>query len=139
MEKKLYRSRSDRMLFGVCGGIAEYLNTDPTLIRIITVVSALISEGMLLLYIILAIIIPENPAQKKINVKTGKSSTNYVLGLALICFGVLMLLKQYSLIDWRVTWPALLILIGPFLLWQEKGFQGQQEGVLGPAQPDMSW
>lgn len=57
--KKLYRS-SNRILSGVCGGIAEYLSVDPTLIRAIYVVLSLFTVGFpgLLLYIILMILMP---------------------------------------------------------------------------------
>jgi phage shock protein C len=61
--KKLYRSRSDRRLAGVCGGLAAYLNIDPTLIRLLFVLGLLLVGGTLLAYIILMIVIPEEPAQ----------------------------------------------------------------------------
>lgn len=59
--KKLYRS-SDRILAGVCGGIAEYFDLDPTLIRVLYVFLSLFSVGFpgLLLYIILMILIPNH-------------------------------------------------------------------------------
>ena len=59
--RKLYRSRNERMLAGVCGGIGEYFNVDPTLIRVLFVVLGLIGAGGLLLYIILAIVVPLEP------------------------------------------------------------------------------
>jgi phage shock protein C len=57
--KKLYRS-SNRVLGGVCGGIAEYFSVDPTLIRVLYAVLSLFSAGFpgLLLYIILMILVP---------------------------------------------------------------------------------
>ena len=57
--KKLYRS-SNRVLGGVCGGIAEYFSVDPTLIRVLYAVLSLFSAGFpgLLLYIILIILVP---------------------------------------------------------------------------------
>ena len=59
--KKLYRSRSDRRLAGVCGGLATYFNIDATLIRLLFVLGLLFVGGTLLAYIILMIIIPEEP------------------------------------------------------------------------------
>jgi len=56
--KKLYRSRIDRKLCGVCGGIGEYFNIDPTLIRVLFVIFGLTGSGVLA-YIIAALIIPE--------------------------------------------------------------------------------
>ena len=59
-EKRLYRSRESRMLCGVCGGIAEYFNIDPTLIRLLFVLFGLSGSGILA-YIIAAIIMPDSP------------------------------------------------------------------------------
>jgi len=56
-EKRLYRSTQERMLCGVCGGIAEYFNVDPTLVRLGTVVLACSGTGFFA-YIVAAIIIP---------------------------------------------------------------------------------
>lgn len=59
--KKLYRSRSDRRLAGVCGGLAAYFNIDATLIRLLFILGLLFVGGTLLAYIILMIVIPEEP------------------------------------------------------------------------------
>lgn len=63
--KRLYRSRDNRMLAGVCGGIGEYLNTDPTVIRIIFVILAILGVGFggLVLYLALWLIVPEEPLE----------------------------------------------------------------------------
>ena len=61
MSKRLYRSRTNSMLAGVCGGIAEYFDLDPTLIRLAYIVVSVLSAAFpgLLVYIILWIVIPE--------------------------------------------------------------------------------
>lgn len=59
--KKLYRSNSDVMLAGVCAGIGEYFDIDPTIIRLLVVAFALAGGGGLIFYIIAAIIIPKRP------------------------------------------------------------------------------
>lgn len=58
--KKLYRSEENKMLAGVCGGIAEYFGVDPTLIRLAWVVFSLLGGSGLLAYILAAIIIPRD-------------------------------------------------------------------------------
>jgi phage shock protein PspC (stress-responsive transcriptional regulator) len=58
---KLYRSRDNKVLFGVCGGIGKYFNTDPTIIRILWVLFTLIWGVGLLAYLIAILIIPEEP------------------------------------------------------------------------------
>ena len=57
--KKLYKSPANRMLCGVCGGIAEYFNIDPTLVRLVWVIITLMGGAGILAYIIAAIIIPD--------------------------------------------------------------------------------
>ncbi len=61
--KRLYRSVDERMLAGVCGGIADYFNMDPTLVRVLFVLMSLVTSGPpgIVIYIILAIIVPEEP------------------------------------------------------------------------------
>ncbi len=58
MAKKLYRSDTNRKIWGVCGGLGEYFDIDPVLVRIIFVVLALSGGSGLLLYILLAILVP---------------------------------------------------------------------------------
>ena len=58
MEKRLYRSRSDRMIWGVCGGLAKYFDMDPTIIRAIAVLSIFLGSVGIWAYIILAIVVP---------------------------------------------------------------------------------
>lgn len=60
MNKRLYKS-NDKMLCGVCGGIAEYFNIDPTLVRLGLVVFSLAGGSGVLAYIIAAVIIPDGP------------------------------------------------------------------------------
>ena len=57
--KKLYRSNTNKMLAGVCGGIGEYFNVDPTLVRLGFVALSFLAGGGLLVYILAAIIIPK--------------------------------------------------------------------------------
>ena len=58
--RKLYRSTSERQLGGVCGGLAHYTNTDPTLVRVLFIVVAVMGPG-LLLYPLLWAMVPEQP------------------------------------------------------------------------------
>ncbi len=62
-QKRLYRSTQDRMFAGVCGGIAEYLEVDPTLVRLVFVALTLMGGPGLVMYIILMLVVPEQPRQ----------------------------------------------------------------------------
>ena len=61
MEKKLYKSQSDKKICGVCGGVAEYFRIDSTLVRLLVVLFTLFGGSGVLLYIIAAIIMPSQP------------------------------------------------------------------------------
>lgn len=59
--KKLYRSNTDKKLAGVCGGLGEYFQIDPVIIRLIFVLIAFGGGAGLLIYLIMALVIPNNP------------------------------------------------------------------------------
>ena len=61
MRDRLYRSRDERILFGVAGGVAEWLDVDPALVRIVFALLVLTAGVGFLLYIIMAIVVPEEP------------------------------------------------------------------------------
>lgn len=61
MEKKMYKSNQNKMIDGVCGGIAEYFGIDPTVVRLIWALFSLMGGSGILAYIIAAIIIPRSP------------------------------------------------------------------------------
>jgi phage shock protein PspC (stress-responsive transcriptional regulator) len=119
MEKHLYRSRQNRILGGVCGGIAEYFGLDPTLVRIITVLLMLLPGIGVLTYVILWIVIPPRPIGEEIEESTKPlSSTNrYLPGIILIAFGLLLLFREYVFhFTWSDFWPLVLIVLGVALI-----------------------
>lgn len=61
MEKKLYKSRTNKKLCGVCGGLAEYLNIDATIVRLILAFAILFAGTGILAYIVAALVIPDQP------------------------------------------------------------------------------
>ena len=61
MDKRLYRSRSDRKIAGICGGIAEHFGWDPTLVRLGWVLLTLMGGSGVLIYLILWLVMPESP------------------------------------------------------------------------------
>lgn len=62
MERKLYRSKDDRMIWGICGGLGKHFDVDPVIFRIIAVLTIFISGLGLWLYLILRFVIPLEPA-----------------------------------------------------------------------------
>lgn len=61
MTKKLYKSNKNKMLCGVCGGVGEFFDIDPTLVRLGWVVFCALGGSGIIAYIIAAIIVPQNP------------------------------------------------------------------------------
>jgi phage shock protein C len=79
--KRLYRSRKEKVLAGVCGGIAQYFDVDPVLVRLITVVLALFAGIPLLIYVAAIIIIPKEPLPEgeSVTAPPGKETTKQEL------------------------------------------------------------
>ncbi|MFZ0454411.1 MAG: PspC domain-containing protein [Ignavibacteriaceae bacterium] len=147
MNKKLYRSRKDKMIGGVAGGLGEYFDIDSTLVRIIFVVSLFLGGTGVLAYIILWIVIPEEPwvfnmgqgDEKKddaANPGSAKSPPNSdylralderrhkratVAGVILIVFGVIFLADNFvPRIHFSDYFPLILVAIGIGLLINSK-------------------
>lgn len=118
---RLYRSRHDRFLGGVCGGLGQYFGIDPVIVRLAFVL--LLTTGIgVLAYLVLWIVVPERPAGE---VETLASSrwaghdSHEVLAWVLVFLGLVLLLGNLQLlrwIDWSIVWPVLLIAIGAALL-----------------------
>ncbi len=132
--RKLYRSRKEKVLAGVAGGIGEYFDFDPVIARVIFVILTFFGGGGLLVYVVLWIALPEKPLQAGENniddfvvdveevaeesIKCIKKGKNFsiVLAVILIALGVTLLLDQLNFIVFRNMWPVILVVAGVFLL-----------------------
>src|SRR5690606_30841933 len=73
-KERLYRSREKKVIGGVAGGLGEYLNIDPVILRVLFVIFAIINGLGILLYILLWIVVPEEPYGESFTVETENSS-----------------------------------------------------------------
>jgi len=97
-KRRLHRSLEDRVIAGVCGGFAQYLNLDATLVRIIWVVSVFLGGFGLLAYILSWIIVPEGtPGSESPNRPETSHNASLIVGLILVFIGSLFLFRE---IDW---------------------------------------
>lgn len=112
-DKKLYRSRRDRMIAGVAGGIAEYFRVDPSLVRLIWVGLALMGGSGLLLYIIAALIIPSQPQDEGEGRDEDPATSTNLGAVVLIAVGIILLLRPFIP---RVGLAELLLGLGLVLL-----------------------
>jgi len=120
MDKKVYRSNVDSKIAGVCGGLGEYFNVDPTIIRIIAVL-LIFADGIgLLAYLIGWIVIPKRPLgiEEEVPPPRETSYGKFLPGLILVAIGTVFLFKNiYWWFDfWDFFWPAILIAIGLALI-----------------------
>jgi phage shock protein C len=109
------RSRNDRVVAGVAGGMAHYFGIDPTLMRFAWVILSLAGGSGVLIYILAWIIIPEAPVGEEVVAPVAASSTGrYVIGGALILLGGLFLLQRIvpRIFHDDIFWALLLVLIG---------------------------
>lgn len=145
MVKKLYRSTTDKMIAGVCGGLAEYFEIDSTLIRILFLALLIFGGGGFLIYLIMWIVVPKRPyyiesqstdfSEKKspdinyqqtdnypVEVESPKSyDKNVVVGIIVIVIGLLLLFDNFDLMfGFSKLWPILLIIFGGYLIFKSK-------------------
>jgi phage shock protein C len=128
--RRLYKSRQNRVIDGVCGGVAEYFDVDPTIVRLLWVLVTLMGGSGFILYIIAMIIMPVNPehlAVPKPETPTVKmpSDRRRFFGIMLILLGAFILLLNLGLIAGFGWWsfsrtvilPVLLIMLGGFFIY----------------------
>ncbi|MDD4362837.1 MAG: PspC domain-containing protein [Atribacterota bacterium] len=132
--KKIYRSRKDYIIGGVCGGIADYFDIDPTLVRILAILIIFLGGVGLVAYVLAWIIIPPNPDQLKEEkndssnikndnyeeiIKKDNNQKNIWGGLLLIFLGLYFLLRNFfPRIILLKFWPVIFIIIGVILIFQ---------------------
>ena len=133
--QKLRRSRDSRFIFGVAGGLAEFFDVDPILVRTGWVLLTMATVGIAaLLYIVLAAIVPdsEQPAPEEVEsmnhdssaksesaIKIGFNAIRTVSGISLVVIGMITLLSELDAIGsirWDIVWPATVILVGVTIL-----------------------
>jgi len=145
MEAKRLTRSYNGVIAGVCGGLGNYFNLDPVLVRAIFLLLFLVGGGGLLLYIILWIAVPRDPhyytpyqdvnppdnpdfahketkasapmSDNKTSTTSSNNMTAYILGIAFILFGMMFLLHKLFYIGLSRLWPVSLILVGLILIF----------------------
>jgi len=114
-QPRLTRSSTDRILGGVCGGIAEYLKIESIWIRLIAVVFLFVGGLVIPAYIIAWILIPID--KKPLPPQTPSDYGTRILGVIFIVVGALLFLRiMFEWVQWIYIWPIVIILIGIMLL-----------------------
>ena len=130
MAKRLYRSTTNKVIGGVCGGIAEYFDVDPVLVRLVTIILAMTTGVGFVAYIIALIIIPKGdesvvqaaPSSSASPIDTNRWG-NLIPGFVLIAIGAIFLIKQLLWwYNWHMAWAMILILAGVALIFWRPNF-----------------
>ena len=129
--RRLYKSRKNRVIDGVCGGLGEYLDMDPTLIRVGWVVLALLWGSGIVAYLVAMIVMPRRAVEKaesETREEEGLDSQKW-WGVLLIVVGLILLINSYipqyhHLWFWwqpmgRLLWPLFLVVIGLWILGKQ--------------------
>lgn len=118
--RRLHRSTTNRVLAGVCGGIAEAYGSDPTAVRLATLVIGLFTGivPMVVLYVIAAVLIPDRdmPFADGARPQVAPGQAALVLGGLLILMGIASLANAWFRVDWDQIWPVVLIAVGGVIL-----------------------
>jgi len=142
MAEKLFRSRTQRMIAGVCGGLAEYFDIDPTLVRLIAVALTLAGGSGILAYFIFWLVVPQkplnlasvdNPTMASSSAENEAveseesneaSSAALFIGIILTVMGFLFLVGNFISLAWfsfSKLWPLVLIAIGIIVILKGTG------------------
>lgn len=137
--KRLYRSKKDKMIAGVCGGLAEYFEVDPVLVRVLFALSAFMGGIGIILYILLVIVTPEEGAtptssqdsvsgehgggpavieEPPLQIPNEVKDRRWLFGIAVIFLGLIMLadgLTPFTWIGRQFLWPMVVIALGIYI------------------------
>ena len=123
--RTLRRSRDERVIAGVCGGLAEYLGVDPVLVRIAALLLVFAGGAGIVLYAIGWIAIPEEPEELVTAFEPAsppfaaeRTSGALVLGMVFVALGVFFLVDAVwaDFLSWKYVWPIALIAVGVAIL-----------------------
>jgi phage shock protein C len=121
---RLFRSRTDRMFAGVCGGIAETYGSDPTAVRLLAAILGVLTGilPMLLVYAIAAVVIPVRGEGDPITTSSAgvrvdaRGPVALIVGVVLILGGLAALANEVFAVDWEMIWPVALVAIGGLIV-----------------------
>lgn len=137
---RFYRDSKNKVLGGVCSGLANYFNLDVALLRVLFVVALLFASFGFWLYIILWVVIPVDGQQTETELRsepvsevvpdTATKSTSLIAGIAVMLIGVIFLINNFIPISWVWRlWPLILVAIGVVMIVNasKKGGGNEQE------------
>jgi len=116
---RLYRSRTNRVFAGVCGGIAEHYGSNPTAVRLAALAIGLFTGiiPMVVIYIAAAIVVPEpGGPEGRAATQIAPGQMSLVLGALLVVVGIVGVANTWIHVDWEQVWPLALIGLGAVMV-----------------------
>lgn len=140
MQKRLYRSRKDKVIGGVCGGLGGYLEVDPVIIRVVWLATVLLGGTGVLAYLIAWILIPETPVETSDPGKKARSVDGAkVVGIVLIVVALIWISGRFGIdhmfiLPWGWIAPIALVALGIALLIRPAAHHAADEGQGAPVE-----
>ena len=131
--KKLERNPMNKVLGGVCSGLADYFKLDVALVRVLFVIAFLFASFGFWLYVILWIVVPEgkidfSSSRQPDNDEDRKKLTSVVSGVIVILIGLMFLINNFIPISWIwKLWPLILVIIGVVMVVKASSKGGGDE------------
>lgn len=129
MNKKLYRSKNNRIIGGICGGLADYFKIDPLIIRLAWIVLVIVNNAFVILYLIGLVLIPRKDDEEstEIEVKDKNGKLAMIIGIGFVVWGAVKIAERIfeeldiSFFPFNTTfsiftWPVMLIIVGIFVI-----------------------
>ena len=130
MADRLYRSKKNSVIAGVCGGLAEYFDIDPVILRIAAVILIFVSGIGLLTYLIAWIVIPQRTEELEEIAQDKTKAHKYLPGMILILLGLIFLLNNiFPWFGFGKLWPLILVALGIVLLAKALSGGKQDENI----------
>jgi len=136
--ERLYKARDDKVFDGVCGGIGQYLNIDPVIIRLLWLVLVVFGGTGVLAYLVAMIIIPKAPVGE-VSQESSDSVSHQFWGILLIVAGLLLLMgfvgpvgglfAGAAVIMRSILWPVIVIALGLYLFLNQTGKQDPKSSL----------
>jgi phage shock protein C len=125
-QHRLYRNQTNKVIAGVCGGLAEYLSIDATIVRLVWILLTFLGGSGIILYIIAFFIVPEKPVVigDAVSPVKSESGSAKIFGILFVIAGIVLLLDNLDVFSfcriwdsaWEFVLPGMLILAGFYLL-----------------------
>ena len=142
-QRRLYRSQTNKVISGVCGGLSEYLNVDTTVVRLLWILLTLMGGSGIIVYIFAYFIVPERPISSDSSASSVRADFTAArfFGILFVVIGAIILLDNLNIfsfhhwwdMSWEFVFPGFLILLGIYFLTKREKIVSSQIPQPSPA------